>query len=139
LNRLNMFVVAKANVLAVGIKDKIDALQELPIRLISMQHGKDAVSSFKTEQFDSVISHWHLADMDRGTFLKNLRGIRPDIPTIAVIEADNPAQEIEARSLGVAAVVTEDCSDDHFREVVCAVLGLENIRSIAELYAVKEI
>ncbi len=134
-----MFIVAKANVLTVGIENKIQALRELPIRLISLQYGKEAIRSFKNEQFDSVISHWHLSDMDKGAFLKNLRGVRPDVPTIAVIQADNPAQEIEARSLGVAAVVTEDCSDDHFRDVVCAVLGLENAHSIAELYAVKEI
>lgn len=134
-----MYVVAKANVLAVGLKDRAEALKELPIRLISLQHGSEAARSFKTESFDSVISHWHLVDTEPGVFLRNLRGIRPDIPTIAVIEANNPAQEIEARSLGVSAVVTDDCSDDHFRQVVCAVLGLERVESIAELYAVKEV
>ena len=135
-----MYVVAKANVLAVGLKDdKAEALKELPIRLINLQHGSQAARSFKTESFDSVISHWRLVDLEPGAFLRNLRGIRPDIPTIAVIEANNPTQEIEARSLGVSAVITEDCSDDHFREVVCAVLGLERVESIAELYAVKEV
>jgi PleD family two-component response regulator len=134
-----MYVVAKANVLAVGLEDKAEALKELPIRLISLQQGSQAASSFKTESFDSVISHWHLVDLEPGMFLRNLRGIRPDIPTIAVIHANNPTQEIEARSLGVSAVITEDCSDDHFREVVCAVLGLERVESIAELYAVKDV
>jgi DNA-binding NarL/FixJ family response regulator len=134
-----MYVVAKANVLAVGLKSKAEALKELPIRLINLQHGSQAARSFKTESFDSVISHWRLVDLEPGAFLRNLRGIRPDIPTIAVIEANNPAQEIEARSLGVSAVITEDCSDDHFREVVCAVLGLERVESITELYAVKDV
>jgi DNA-binding response OmpR family regulator len=134
-----MYVVAKANVLAVGLKDKAEALKELPIRLISFRQGSQAARSFKTESFDSVISHWHLIDSEPGSFLRNLRGIRPDMPTIAVIAADNPTQEIEARSLGVSAVITEDCSDDHFRQVVCAVLGLERVESITELYAVKEV
>jgi PleD family two-component response regulator len=134
-----MYVIAKANVLTVGLKEKAKALKELPIRLISLQHGSKAARSFKTESFDSVISHWHLVDLQPGAFLRNLRGIRPDMPTIAVIEPNNPAQEIEARSLGVSAVITEDCSDDHFRQVVCAVLGLEKVESITELYAVKEI
>jgi PleD family two-component response regulator len=133
-----MYVIAKANILTVGLKEKAEALKELPIRLVSLQQGSEAVRSFKTESFDSVISHWHLTDLGPGTFLRNLRGIRPDIPTIAVIQSNNPAQEIEARSLGVSAVITEDCSDDHFRQVVCAVLGLEKVESIAELYAVKE-
>jgi PleD family two-component response regulator len=133
-----MYVIAKANVLTVGLKEKAKALKELPIRLVSLQQGSEAARSFKTESFDSVISHWHLVDMESGKFLRNLRGIRPDIPTIAVIQANNPAQEIEARSLGVSAVITEDCSDEIFRQVVCAVLGLEKVESIAELYAVKE-
>jgi DNA-binding NarL/FixJ family response regulator len=133
-----MYVIAKANVLTVGLKEKAKALKELPVRLVSLQQGSEAARSFKTESFDSVISHWRLVDMDSGAFLRNLRGIRPDIPTIAVIQADNPEQEIEARSLGVSAVITDDCSDDHFRQVVCAVLGLERVESIAELYAVKE-
>jgi DNA-binding NarL/FixJ family response regulator len=133
-----MYVIAKANVLTVGLKEKAKALKELPVRLVSLQHGSEAARSFKTESFDSVISHWRLVDMEPGKFLRNLRGIRPDIPTIAVIQSNNPAQEIEARSLGVSAVITEDCSDDHFRQVVCAVLGLEKVEAIAELYAVKE-
>ncbi len=134
-----MYIVAKAKVLAVGLQNKAEALRELPIRLINLQAGKEAASSFKIEQYDSVISHWRLADMGEGTFLRNLRGIRPDMPTIAVIEANNPAQEIAARSLGVSAVITEDCPDDHFREIVCSVLGLEKVEAITELYAIEEI
>jgi hypothetical protein len=42
-----MYVVAKANVLAVGLKDKAEALKELPIRLINLQQGSEAASSFK--------------------------------------------------------------------------------------------
>lgn len=133
-----MFVVAKANVLTVGLVEKSQALAELPVRLVNFQRGKEAVSSFKNEHYDSVISHWHLTDLGPGTFLRNLRGIRPDIPTIAVVQAGNIQQEIEARALGVSAVITDDSSDEHFREVVCAVLGLEGVCSIAELYAVKE-
>jgi DNA-binding NarL/FixJ family response regulator len=134
-----VYIVAKAKVLAVGLQNKAEALRELPIRLINLQAGKEAASSFKIEQYDSVISHWRLADMGEGTFLRNLRGIRPDMPTIAVIEANNPAQEIAARSLGVSAVITEDCPDDHFREIVCSVLGLEKVEAITELYAIEEI
>lgn len=134
-----MYIVAKANVLTVGLRDKADALRELPIRLINLQAGRQAASSFKIEDYDSVISHWHLADMPGGMFLRNLRGIRPNMPTIAIIEANNPAQEIEARALGVSAVITDDCSDEHFREIVCSVLGLEKVEAIAELYAVEEI
>lgn len=134
-----MVIVAKTNVLAVGLADRIDALQELPIRLICLQNGSEAISSLKTEQYHSVISHWHLVDMSDGGLLKGLRGIRPEMPTIAVIQANNPTQEILARSLGVSAVITEDCPDEHFRTVVCGVLGLRNEEVLEEIYAVNEV
>ena len=132
-----MVIVAKMNVLAVGAEDWSDKFAELPIRLISLNNGFEAVRSFKTEQIDSVISHWHLDDMPDGLFLKRLRAIRPQMPTIAVVEPNNPQQEIAARSLGVAAVIPSNCSEDYFREIVSAVLNLVP-HSVERLYAVKE-
>ena len=77
--------------------------------------------------------------MPDGAFLKGLKSIRPDIPTIAVIESNDPQQEIQARSLGVAAVVTEDDTEEHFRQIVCGVLGLNHAGILEDLYAVKEL
>ena len=135
----SMLIVAKTNVLAIGVHDRIDDLKELPIRLICLNHGSEAVSSLKTEKIHSDISHWHLKDMPDGAFLKGLKSIRPDIPTIAVIESNDPQQEIQARSLGVAAVVTEDDTEEHFRQIVCGVLGLNHAGILEDLYAVKEL
>ena len=132
-----MVIVAKMNVLAVGAEKWLASFAELPIRLISLKNGFDAVRSFKTEQVDSVVSHWHLDDMPDGLFLKRLRAIRPQMPTIAIVEPNNSQQEIAARSLGVAAVIPDDCSEDYFREVVSAVLNLSP-QSVERLYAVKE-
>jgi|ADurb_Total_1013_FD_contig_31_2309409_length_678_multi_8_in_0_out_0_1 DNA-binding NarL/FixJ family response regulator len=134
-----MLIVAKTNVLAVGVHNRIESLKELPIRLICLSEASQAVRSLKTESIHSVISHWNLKDMPGGTFIKGLKSIRPDMPTIAVIETDNPQQEIQARSLGVAAVVTEDCSEEHFRQIVCGVLGLRDAAVLEDLYAVKEL
>ena len=133
-----MVIVAKTTVLAVGVGNKSTELSELPIRLISFAHASEAVSSFKTEKIDSVVSHWHLDDMPDGLFLRRLRAIRPHMPTIAIIEPGNVEQEIAARSLGVAAVVTEDCSEEYFRMVVADTLHLRN-RTVDRLYAVKEV
>jgi len=134
-----MLIVAKTNVLAIGVYNRIESLKELPIRLICLSDGTQAARSLKTESIHSVISHWHLKDMPDGAFIKGLKSIRPDMPTIAVIESDNPKQEIQARSLGVAAVVTEDCSEEHFRQIVCGVLGLRDAAVLEDLYAVKEL
>ena len=133
-----MIVVTKANVLTVGIADKARALKELNIRVISLQFGKDAVRSLKSEEFDSVISRWDLPDMKNGAFLQGLKNIKRDMPTIAVIESDNTDQEISARSLGVSAVITEDISEDHFRELISQLLGLEEVEQIKEIYATIE-
>ena len=133
-----MIVVTKANVLTVGIADKAQALRELNIRVISLQFGKQAVRSLKSEKFDSVISRWDLPDMKNGTFLQGLKNIKRDMPTIAVIECGNTDQEISARSLGVSAVITEDISEDHFRELISQLLGLEEVEQIKEIYATIE-
>jgi len=132
-----MVIVAKTSVLAVGAARKADALKELPIRLICLAQGKEATGSLKNEQYHSVISHWNLVDMPDGMFLRGLRKIRPAIPTIAIVEANNPDQEIQARSLGVAAVITEDCSEDSFRELVCEILGLSR-SDMLQVYAVND-
>ena len=133
-----MIVVAKLNVMTVGVGQRAESLAELPVRVISMQHGSNAVRSFKTEQIDSVISHWHLDDMPDGMFLKRLRAIRPYMPTIAVVEAGNAEQEIAARSLGVTAVIADDSSEEFFRVVVCQTLGVVPAE-VEGLYAVKEV
>ena len=130
-----MFVVTKANVLTVGIDDKAQALRELKIRVISLQLGAEAVRSFKTEKFDSVISRWNLPDMEDGKFLKGLKNVKPDMPTIAIVDSGNLSQEISARSLGVSAVVTEDISDDHFRKIVSQLLDLKEADAIKAIYA----
>ena len=127
-----MIVLVQATVLTVGLNGngKNEILRELPIRLITMQSGMEAARSLKNEKVDSVISKWDLHDMEDGQFLKNLRAVKPEIPTIAFVRAGDRAQEIAARSLGVSAVLTEDTDDELFRETVANVLGLKGIVSI---------
>jgi len=125
-----MIVLVQANVLTVGLNGRNEVLQELPIRVIAMQSGIEAARSLKSEKVDSVISKWDLEDMEDGRFLKTLRAVKHDIPTIAFIKAGDTAQEIAARSLGVSAVLTNETDDELFRQTVANVLGLESIVSI---------
>ena len=125
-----MIVLVQASVLTVGLNGKNEVLWELPIRLITMESGMEAARSFKSEKVDSVISKWDLQDMEDGQFLKNLKAIKPEIPTIAFIRTRDKEQEIAARSLGVSAILTEDTSDELFRETVANVLGLKGLVSI---------
>jgi len=133
-----MVIIAEMNVLAVGMENRADDFNGLPIRLLNLTHGSDAIRSFRTDPIDSVISHWNLTDMPDGKFLKKLKAAKPDMPTIAIVEPNNPQQEIEARMLGVSAVVTEDCDDAYLRQVMAAVFGLPNVAAIEKLYAVAE-
>jgi len=130
-----MIVLVQASVLTVGLNGKNEVLRELPIRLITMQSGKKAARSLKNEKIDSVISKWDLCDMENGQFLRTLRAVKPEIPTIAFVKAGDQAQEIAARSLGVSAVLTEEASDGLFRETVANVLGLRDIVSIKAIAA----
>lgn len=134
-----MVIIAEMNVLAVGMEDRVGEIKGLPIHLLNMAHGSDAIRSFKTDQIDSVVSHWHLSDMRDGQFLKKLKAVRPDMPTVAIIEPDNPQQEIEARMLGVSAVIPEDCDEHYFRQVMASVLGLHSEHEIENFYAVKNL
>ena len=133
-----MIVLVKATVLAVGLKGKNKALKQLPLRVVNMRTGLEASRSLKNEKFDSIISNWELPDMKDGLFLKGLRRIKPDIPTIAIVKAGNTRQEISARSIGVSAVLTSDTTDELFRQTVAEILGLRDADSIKEISAVAE-
>lgn len=132
-----MIVLVQATVLTVGLDSRNEILQELPIRLIAMQSGTKAARSLKNEKVDSVISKWDLDDMADGRFLKRLRVIKPEIPTIAFVRAGDQAQEIAARSLGVSAVLTDEVDDGLFRETVANVLGLKDLVSIKAISPAK--
>ena len=125
-----MVVLVQATVLTVGLNGKSEILHELPIRLINMQSGIEAARSLKNEKVDSVISKWDLDDMKDGLFIKKLRAVKPEIPTIVFVKAGDRDEEIAARSLGVSAVLTSDTDDEHFRETVANVLGLKGVVSI---------
>ena len=125
-----MMVLVQASVLTVGLGDKNEALQELPLRLIAMSSGREAARSLKNERVDSVISKWDLDDMKNGLFLKRFRAVKPEIPTIVFVKAGDRVQEIAARSSGASAVLTEDTTDEFFQTTIANVLGLRGIVSI---------
>ena len=132
-----MIVLVQANVLAVGLEGKSEILKELPIRVISMQSGKKAASSLKIEKIDSVISKWDLEDMADGQFIKGLRAVKPDIPTIVVVKANNVQHEIDAQSLGVSAILTHETDDELFKQTVANILGLKGVVKIESISPTK--
>ncbi len=137
-----MIVLVQATVLTVGLNGRSEVLKELPIRMISMQSGLEAARSLKNEKVNSVISRWDLDDMPDGKFLKSLRAAKPCIPTIAFVRAGSKNQEIAARALGVSAVLSEDATDEMFKETVANLLGLTEtleIKAISPAESEKEL
>jgi DNA-binding NarL/FixJ family response regulator len=131
-----MILLVEANVLTVGLSGKTDGLAELPVRLINMRTGSEAIKCLRNEKIDSVISEWNLPDMADGSFLKDFKAVKPHMPTIAVVKPGDRGQEIAARSLGVAAVLTDDTSTEHFRQTVSQVLGLSKSADIKAIHLV---
>jgi len=115
-----------STVLMVGIKDKTHGLQELPLRLLVMDTGKQALKCLREESIDSVISRWDLLDMPNGLLFQRILAARPKMPTVALIESGNTEQEILARSLGVTAVITDDAEGEYLRRLICQILHLED-------------
>ena len=133
-----MILLVEANVLTVGLDGKTDGLAELPVRLINMRTGSEAIKCLRNEKIDSVISEWDLPDMADGSFLKGFKTVKPHMPTIAVVKPGDRGQEIAARSLGVAAVLTDDTSTEHFRQTVSQVLGLSRTSDIKSIHVVEQ-
>ena len=125
-----MIVLVQANVLTIGINGRNQTLQKLPIQLLTVRTGAKAAKFLKNKNIDGVISNWNLEDMKDGWFIRNLRVVKPHIPTIVFVSSKDQQQEIKARSFGVSAVLTEDASDDLFRQTVANVLGLKDVISI---------
>jgi len=131
-----MLVLVRANIFVVGLGGRSGALKRLPIRVSFIETGLNAGRSLKNECVDSVISKWDLTDAPNGRFLKNLRLAKPYIPVIAVVNPNDPSQEIAARSIGVTAVLSSDVSDDIFRQTVVGILGLNDTDEIQKLCAI---
>ena len=122
--------MVQTTVLMVGAGDKGHVIEELPIRMVLLDTGEAAIRFLKQEKIDTVISRWNLVDVPEGKLLENIIGAMPSMPTIALIEPGNYAQEIKAAQLGITAIISEDIDDDYFRQVVMQLLGIEEMAAI---------
>jgi DNA-binding NarL/FixJ family response regulator len=133
-----MLVLVKANVLVLGLGGRNNALKALPVRVLCIETGAEAGRSLKNKHVDSVISKWDLPDAKDGQFLRNLRLAKPYMPVIAIVNSNDAGQEIAARSIGAAAVLSSDVTDEVFRQTAMGVLGLGDTETIQEICAVAD-
>jgi DNA-binding NtrC family response regulator len=118
-------------VLSVGIRNKNKALETLPVRVLVMDNGAEAVRHLFEDKIDIVISHWDLTDMPQGMLLEKIIAAKPNMPTVAFIEPGNWEQEITARSLGVTAILSEDIDESYFRNTICQILHIEDVSMLS--------
>ncbi len=117
-------------ILVVGIADKGNALKELPLQILALNVGAQAIRCLREERIDTIVSRWELVDMPNGEFLKKVTEAKPSMPTIAFIMPGDIEQELAAREIGVDCVLSEDIDDDYFREAVCQLLGIPAVASM---------
>ncbi len=117
-------------ILVVGIADKGNVLKELPLQILALNVGAQAIRCLREERIDTIVSHWELIDMPDGEFLKKVTEAKPSMPTIAFIRPGDIEQELAARQIGVDCVLSEDIDDDYFRETVCQLLGIPAVSSM---------
>jgi len=118
-------------VLSVGIRNKSEVLETLPVRVLVMDNGAEAVRHLFEDKIDLVISHWDLIDMPQGMLLEKIIDAKPNMPTVAFIESGNWEQEITARSLGVTAILNEDIDESYFRNTICHILHIEDVSMLS--------
>ena len=118
-------------VLSVGIRNESKALETLPVRLLVMDSGAEAVRHLFENEIDIVISGWNLTDMPGGMLLKKIIDAKPNMPTVAFIEPGNREQEITARSLGVTAILNEDIDELCFRSTLCQILHIDDVSMLS--------
>lgn len=119
-----MKVLVEKKLLVVGLDSLARKLLELPARVKFVKSGAEAVSSFKNEKFDGVISRWNLEDMADGKLIRGIKLIRPALPIVSVVNSDKIDEEIASRTAGVNAVVTDNSSNILLSEIVCRMLGM---------------
>ena len=122
--------VVNTTILIVGAKERGEALRELPVRVILLDSGSEAVRCLRKEAVDAVVSKWHLVDVPNGGLLEAVIGANPGMPTVAFVRPGDAKQEVAARSIGVTAVLSEDIDDEYFRDVMCQILHIEEVTSI---------
>ena len=120
-------------ILSVGIRDKSNALETLPVRVLVMDSGAEAIEHLFKDKIDAVISHWDLIDMPAGALLKKIVAAKPNLPTIAFVKAGNRQQETLARNIGVSAVLADDIGDEYFRRILREMLDLADASLIESI------
>lgn len=123
-------LVGVANILAVGTRDKKDLLEQLPLKVVTVDRAKEAAACLKKNKFSSLISKWNLEDLPGGEFIRRFKNARPDVPTVAFIEPGNDLQEAKARELGVNLVLPDDVDETRFMQSICTLLNLSEIASL---------
>ena len=107
--------------------EKQRPLESVAVRILIAETALEATDHLFREKVDMAVSKWKLPDMPDGKLLSSIIAAKPGIATIALVKANDPRQEVAARSLGVSVVLGDDVTDDNFRQIICILLGLNDV------------
>jgi DNA-binding NtrC family response regulator len=119
--------------LTVGLNGKSNALDALPIRVISTESGGQAIEWLRKNHFiKALISTWDLPDMNEGELVRRIKAVRPWLPTVVLLDKPFQDREVAARSLGVSAVLPSNVEGPLLVRIMGQILECETKASSDE-------
>ena len=110
--------LSESYVLAVGIGGLCRGLGDLPVEICAVETGFAALQQFRRRVPSVLVALWDLPDMPDGMLFRRVLAAAGSVATVAMIEFDNPGQEVAARTLGVTVVLDDDTDEQMIRELL---------------------
>ena len=104
--------LSQGYVLAVGLKNRFENSENLPVRLCSVDTGFEALNQFKRETPSVLLGLWDLPDMPNGALFRRILNFAASVVTISLVEFGNVDAEVEARSIGVTVVLDDNVDQE---------------------------
>ena len=103
-------------------------LRRMNYEVVGFQHSPKALEAFLADPngFDLVITDMSMPHMDGATLVRELQGVRPDLPIVMVTGYIRPKDLEEASGLGISELILKPNSANEMGEVLSRVLAASN-------------
>ena len=100
-------------------------LRRMNYEVVGFQHSPQALEAFLADPdgFDLVITDMSMPHMDGATLVRELHGVRPELPIIMVTGYIRPKDLEEASGLGISELILKPNSANEMGEVLSRILS----------------